>query len=122
MEIINLTQHTATPAQKLGGVVELNDEVKPQIVKLLTFTELPSQAEIEARAAKIADIANGACSEGAMIGGAPYLMTSLERALKKVGVKPMYAFSERVSVETVDELTGIVTKTNVFEHIGFVEV
>ena len=54
-----------------------------------------------------------------MIGGAPYLMTELEKELWHLGIEPVYAFSRRESVETVGE-NGEVTKTAVFKHIGFV--
>ena len=54
----------------------------------------------------------------AMIGGAPYLMAELEKALWNRGIEPVYSFSERKSVET--EKDGVVTKVNVFEHVGFV--
>ena len=57
-----------------------------------------------------------------MIGGAPYLMSALERALKQRGVKPLYAFSLRVSEDVLDESTGEVKKTLVFKHLGFLEV
>ena len=56
-----------------------------------------------------------------MIGGAPYLMSALENALMAVGIKPLYSFSERVSMEeTIAD--GTVRKTNVFRHVGFVEL
>jgi len=47
-------------------------------------------------------------------------MGALERALQKRGIKPLYAFSERVSVEKV--IDCVVVKTNEFKHMGFVEV
>ena len=55
----------------------------------------------------------------AMIGGAPFLMGPLERALISRGIFPAYAFSRREVVEkaTAD---GEVTKTAVFRHEGFV--
>ena len=56
-----------------------------------------------------------------MIGGAPYLMGALEVALKKVGIQPVYSFSERVSKEVVLE-DGTTQKTSVFCHKGFIEV
>lgn len=56
-----------------------------------------------------------------MIGGAPYLMSALESTLKEKGVQPLYAFSERVSVEKTTE-TGEVIKTSTFQHKGWVEV
>lgn len=58
---------------------------------------------------------------GAMIGGAPYLMAPLERALKAVGVQVCYALSDRVSIEQ-PQPDGSVTKTSVFKHVGFLWV
>ncbi len=55
----------------------------------------------------------------AMVGGAPYLVDRLVRRLKELGVEPVYALSERVSKETVGS-DGVVTKTQVFEHLGFI--
>ena len=57
----------------------------------------------------------------AMIGGAPYLMSALEKCLIEMGAKPVYAYSERVSVETT-AADGSVVKENVFRHLGFVTV
>lgn len=56
----------------------------------------------------------------AMIGGAPYMMALLEQALWARGIVPLYAYSERRSVEKTDPITGEVTKTAVFVHLGFV--
>ena len=55
----------------------------------------------------------------AMIGGAPYLMAELEKELWHLGIEPVYAFTKRESVESVDE-NGNVSKTAVFKHAGFV--
>ena len=54
-----------------------------------------------------------------MIGGAPWFMSSLELALIKEGFTPIYAFSERVSVDVPQE-DGSVKKTNEFKHVGFI--
>lgn len=113
--ILNLTQHVGTPDQ---GVSE--PEEKGAVKALLDFTTLPSWWEIEDRAAKLAAIAVEAGAESAMIGGAPYLMASLEVALKAAGVRPLYAFSIRESVETTGP-DGKVTKTATFRHAGWVE-
>lgn len=56
----------------------------------------------------------------AMVGGAPYLTERLARELRKIGVEPVYALSDRVSKEVVGE-DGTVTKTQVFEHLGFIQ-
>jgi len=117
VKIINLTQHPATPAQIAAGVVEPSD--KKAVQQLLTFNELPARADIESRAARLAALAAEHGAHNAMIGGAPYLMGALERALAKEGVMPVFAFSKRESVETTGP-DGTVTKTNVFKHVGFV--
>jgi len=94
------------------------DDVK-QIRSLLTFNSLPTKAEIEARAEALAELAQG--YPVVMIGGAPYLMSALEQVLKSWGSIPVYAFSERESVEhTLPD--GSVRKTNIFRHKGFVQV
>jgi len=55
----------------------------------------------------------------ALIGGVPYLMAPLERALRRRGVTPLYAFSRRESrEETLPD--GSVRKTATFRHMGFV--
>ena len=150
MQILNLTQHIATPAQVEKKVVEFSN--KQRITDLLTFNKAPTKATIRQRAELLADIAmehfqnEFANTEfeaemlkaarmfaahpatfptaakllhcKAMIGGAPYLMAELEKALWARGIEPAYSFSERKSVET--EKDGVVTKVNVFEHVGFV--
>lgn len=117
MKIFNLTQHDATPEQIAEGVnaAGTSQEVK----RLLTFDQPPTWGELSGRAADLA-----ACVpqgyQAAMIGGAPYLMGVLEKELKQRGIKPLYAFSARVSIESAAS-DGTVTKTNVFKHVGWVE-
>lgn len=116
--ILNLTQHPATAEQAAAGVVEPAD--KAGIQELLTFEELPDRTEVILRAAELAVIAASSGYRAAMIGGAPFLMPPLEAALKAAGVKPLYAFSRRESVEQTAP-DGSVRKTNVFRHAGWVE-
>jgi len=55
-----------------------------------------------------------------MIGGAPFFMSYLEEALRYRGLTPVYAFSQRESVEQViDDKT---VKTSVFVHKGFIGI
>lgn len=129
--IVNLTQHNSTVEQ---GVYDLPEDMKVQLKDLLTFHNLPTQKEIQSRAAQIADLANlffveemegldlvdGEFTVSAMIGGAPYLMSPLEEYLKQNSIAPLYAFSQRVSVEETDS-EGNVHKKNIFKHLGFVE-
>ena len=111
-------QHKPTTDQVDAGVVECkkNEELK----KLLNFKSLPTKDEIAERARKITAIAVAEGCDTAMIGGAPYLMGALEARLKNAGIKPVYAFSERVTVEK--EIDGKTVKTSIFKHLGFVKV
>jgi len=130
--ILNLTQHNATPEQKAQLVVEPR-MCKDKIRELLTFEEIPTREEIEARAKELARIATSEASMYAgdtdneiwitrvMIGGAPYLMGALEKALRECGFTPVYAFSKRES-EEIPQPDGSVKKIQVFRHAGFVEV
>ncbi len=129
MLIINLTQHAATPDQIDDGVRNLAPDELSALRGALTFDELPSAEEISARAEFIANLAvcNGLGEDGddpfpdaAMIGGAPYLMSALERELTVIGIKPVYAFSIRESQE-VDIGDGVIEKRAVFRHAGFVD-
>jgi len=106
---------------------------KAKIQKLLTFEEIPTREEIELRANELARIAASEASHYAgdtdntvwitrvMIGGAPYLMGALERALRERGFTPVYAFSKRESIDQ-PQPDGSIKKISVFRHAGFVEV
>jgi transcriptional regulator of NAD metabolism len=56
----------------------------------------------------------------AMVGGASYLTERLVRRLRDAGVQPLYALSERVSEEVVQE-DGSTRKVSRFNHLGFIE-
>ena len=122
--ILNLTQHVATPEQLKEGVVEPDDQLKVEIKRFLTFDSLPSRKEIKDCAENLAQLARNehpdASADGVfvMIGGAPYLMGPLEKALKEKGCRPVYSFSERVS-EEITTANGVEKRT-VFKHVGFV--
>lgn len=117
-KIINLTQHPATPEQVAAGVEDLRGPELEALRKCLTFDALPTRADIEAAAEAIAAMALG--YKAAMIGGAPWLMAPLEAALRRYGVRPLYAFSRREAVEEAMP-DGSVRKVAVFRHVGFVE-
>lgn len=128
--ILNLTQHAATPEQVAAGVVEptlvpleqvVAGEAKKQVQALLTFDTLPHLDDIERKAKTLAAIARWHGCTRAMIGGAPFFMAALERALIHAGIQPIYAFSVRDSIEQPDG-NGGVKKVNIFRHAGFVEV
>ena len=108
--ILNLTQHPSTPEQEAQLVVEPRMS-KPEIKKLLTFEEIPTKEEIEVRAKELARIAAEEAAMYAgdsdaevwitrvMIGGAPFFMGALEKAVRECGFSPIYAFSKRESEE-----------------------
>lgn len=128
--IVNLTQHPATPEQIAQGVVDLPAYQRRLLIESLTVDTLPTRQEIADRCANIAALAvhNGSGGDdaddpqptAAMIGGAPWMMAELERALLDMGVPAVYAFSVRESVEQ-PQPDGSVRKVNVFRHVGFVQ-
>lgn len=118
--IVNLTQHNPTPEQVEDGVYDLNSGDRSVLVSTLTFRNIPPAMAIAKRAETIAELAADIKAESAMIGGAPYLMAPLARELRARGIKPVFAFSQRKSVELQQE-DGSVKKIQVFEHMGFVE-
>jgi hypothetical protein len=114
--IINLTQHAATPEQ--AGVVDLPEQRQKALQNYLTCNTLPDRAEIVERCGYIAALASG--WDAALIGGAPWMMAELERALRAVDVEPVYAFSVRESTEVTDA-SGSVRKVSAFRHVGFID-
>lgn len=122
---INLTQHALTPEQDQWVAENCYALVEDEQVKtLLNFSELPTKEELERRADYIISQLGDDSPDFykmALIGGAPFFMSVLERKLKEAGIQPVYAFSKRVSVEGVNE-QGEVVKTSVFKHEGWIEV
>lgn len=120
-KILNLTQHTSTPEQTSEGVVDLIGNALEALKFNLTFVAIPTKKSISERAERIASLASANGFDKVMIGGAPYLMSALESALKARKITPLYAFSERVSREEIQE-DGTVRKISTFQHRGFIEV
>lgn len=120
MKVFNATQHAATQEQVNVGVVDLPAEDRELLANFLTFEEIPTRDLLTTRALEVTVLLRKHGAEAAMIGGAPFFMGTLEAALKESGITPLYAFSRRESVESV-QADGSVRKTAVFKHIGFVE-
>ena len=116
---LNLTQHPRTVAQITNNVKEPTPDDKDIIKALLDFSTLPTRADVEEAAFRLANLAAEYPFTKAMIGGAPFLMSALERQLHLVGIEPTFAFSPRISSE-VRNADGSVTKTSDFVHLGFV--
>ena len=131
-KIVNLTQHPATQEQIAEGVFDLQGDALAQLKVLLTFNTKPDFGVIADRAAQIVALVEGLDEvgevSGAMIGGAPYLMSRLETTLSRAAggkflrwdFQTLYSFTERV-VEEVVLPDGSVKKTATFRHQGFVE-
>lgn len=125
MKILNFTQHTLTKEQLYSLVGEgfsLDDiEVEaPQWLKdHLTFAGCPSREDIVLRAQTLANYAESLKTTVVIMGGAPFFMGALETALVERGIKPRYAFTERVVEETTNP-DGTSTKTSMFKHSGWV--
>ena len=120
MSILNLTQHKATKEQLEAGVIDLSEKNREFLIKELTFDEMPSREEIKRRAENIGLIPGQYGFMFAMIGGAPFLMPSLEKVLIRESISPLYAFSKRESVEVNKE--GNIIKTSIFVHKGFISI
>jgi hypothetical protein len=119
-----MTQHPATAEQAEDGVFDIIGDSRNELLDLLTFDTMPTEEELRQRAeglVRLAVCVTSVRTMRVMIGGAPYLMGPLERALLGAGFTPVYAFSKRESVEvTADD--GTVRKNSIFKHIGFVDV
>ena len=118
-KIANLTLHRATEEQIADGVVNLSEEKREELKRLLTYSEPPSQGLLEWDAYEIAELILGRYNK-AMIGGAPYLMRPLEEELERMGIEVFYSFSKR-ETEEIPQEDGTVKKVSVFRHTGFVK-
>jgi hypothetical protein len=105
--IINLTQYPATSEQLAAGVIDLPADELVVAKALLEFAELPSMDDVDDRADALANLVamSGLFDEGSpmgtrvMIGGAPFLMEPLSRALRCCGLVPVFAFSHQGFVD-----------------------
>ena len=116
--MLNFTQHPATPEQLAAGVIDLLPNQRKHLIDRLTVNSLPTKVEIGHRCADIAQLALDLDATEVMIGCAPWMMATLERWLTYHGIKFFYAFSVRVSKETLTE--GVIVKTSEFKHAGFI--
>ena len=60
-------------------------------LKNFNFVGMPTNGDIHDRAFDIARLADQSGAEAAMIGGAPYLMPHLQKALQARGIAVLYA-------------------------------
>lgn len=122
-KILNLTQHEATPDQKLAGVIDLPKEAQERLRQLLTFLDIPTMEIMQLRAEALCDMVEEFHPDTqnclVMIGGAPYFMPVLTATLMRRKMHPLFAFSKRQVVEE-PQADGSMKKTVVFKHEGFV--
>ena len=118
-KILNLTQHLATPEQIAQGVVDLSEQDRKALVSAITFEELPDVAIIENRAKRVCDIAVKYGIEKVMIGGAPFFMSTLEKALKS-GAKIIGVNNRDLKTFTVDCKNSIRLRNMAPEDVVFV--
>ena len=116
--IVNLTQHPATPDQLAAGVVDVLGPAREDLLASLTFEKMPTRQQIGAAAYQLTMIATVMGADQAMIGGAPWLMSDLEQALQRAGIKPLYSFSRRIVQE--ERVGNAIKKITYFQHQGFV--
>lgn len=117
MQILNLTNHNATPVQLEAGVVE-PAELREEI-KLLLNVEVDEEIEdIRLQAKMLAQRVAVEGYEVAMIGGQLELCSALAIELTALGIEPVTARTLRASKEVHND-DGTVTKVAVFNHEGF---
>ena len=116
----------ANPSARLQEVVDLPTQDCAALSKLLTFDSLPTEKDLGRRAHEVKQLVREVFEKIGfdadveepifMVGGAPFFMPVLAQVLEDcLGGRCLYAFSQRVSVESADG-----TKTSVFKHLGFV--
>lgn len=125
--IINLTQHLFSQDQlnefALAGItadniIDTNDTLKA----IITFTGEIDVAVIQEKANQLSQyiaqyVGDKPCL--AMVGGAPFFQMAVNVACLNHNVLPLAAYSERVSVESV-QADGSIVKQNIFKHKGFI--
>lgn len=125
--IINLTQHPFSQDQlnefALAGItadniIDTNDTLKA----IITFTGEIDVAIIQEKANQLSEyiaqyVGDKSCL--AMVGGAPFFQMAVNVACLNHNVLPLAAYSERVSVESV-QADGSIAKQNIFKHKGFI--
>ncbi|MGL5962855.1 MAG: hypothetical protein ACRCZ2_00415 [Fusobacteriaceae bacterium] len=122
MSIYNFTVHTLTNEQKQDGAVEVNEDIRSHILKILNMENMPSSQILYKRALELADIAKKNNIKKILIGsGVPAFNYFLVKKLKDIGVEGIYSFSKRVCVES-HCTNGEVKKEYVFKHLGFYSV
>jgi len=120
--IINMTQHRATPGQIEDGVIDLTEADYKEVCSLLTLEEVPDDFDLMSISMQLVGIAakycDKYCTTHVMVGGQPDLISYFNYELFRRDIQPRSAFSKRTSVE-VHNADGSVSKTQIFRHEGW---
>lgn len=125
MIYVNLTQHKPTEEQLSDGMFTPPEHSR--IKELLNVTYGTSdedyQDNLDRQAKEILTIVEDMpvtwqVPVSYVVGGHPSLVSRLAELLTRHGYRVVVSFSDRVSVETMND-NGEVVKTSVFKHIGF---
>jgi hypothetical protein len=118
----NTLMNPAIEEEMEARAVAITHLIWPEIQREIAMRSASISAEIEKGKTIVAwNLMRHEPLLHAMIGGFPFLMRFLEKALNQIGVRPLYATSTRIAKEVVNP-DGTVTKTSEFKHIGFLEV
>lgn len=135
--IINLTEHPTTDDEREDGVVDVAEFLmRGELMRLLDFEgKTPTEDELRKRAASLAKLAEKIfiivkfdAPRRAMIGRVGglnstssvfWLIEPLAKALRKRGIEPLFANSQREWTELTADGGPV---TSGYRHIGFVPV
>jgi len=118
IRILNLTNHSATPAQQQLGLVDIAEQ-REYICQLLSFAKIPDVDDIEQRCHKLVGLTLQLEFRAAHLGGATYLTPQLHHMLIANGVDVYYSYSKRQSSEYENQ-NGEIEKKSIFSFENFV--
>lgn len=116
--ILNLTQHSLTPAQIAQGAFEPSAEDKSKISKLLTVDELISQKQLNEKSMQLLEIASKYEFDYLLVGGMHPLINTVAFFSIFAEISTCQAFTKRMAVE-VENADGTISKKTVFAHEKF---
>ena len=97
-KILNLLQKKVTPELEALGVVEY--PARAELMNMMLFKMAPTVEEVELVSSQLAATVAAYCRrhgiKKVLIGGAPYMISSLEAALMSHGLLPVYQYTHRV--------------------------
>ncbi len=114
MKLLNCTNHTTTAKQTAMGIVDPSQEDMTLLHKAITYDTIPTAEEIKGTCKVLLDLVKKYECDGALIGGALFLIGEEERTLFEHNYCTAYAFTKRISKEEVLP-DGSVRKTSIFD-------